>query len=139
MPVSGDSIIFYYNSSNSVDSGYINIQVKELGPNDQYLHLDSVRFSGYSNLRAAIDLSAYVGDSIIVKIEDDATYNDNNYHRLDDILLPAYQISSTGQVVFGEEMIDFGFVHPDTSASATIVVANMGAVGTTISLSLIHI
>jgi len=133
LPVSGDSIIFYYNSSNSVDSGYINIQVKELGPNDQYMHLDSVRFSGYSNLRAAIDLSAYIGDSIIVKVEDDATYNDNNYHRMDDLLLPAYQISSTGQLVFGEEMIDFGLVHPETSASVTIVVANMGAVGTTIS------
>jgi len=133
LPVSGDSIIFYYNSSNSVDSGYINIQVKELGQNDQYAHLDSVRFSGYSNLRAAIDLSAYIGDSIIVKVEDDATYDDNNYHRMDDLLLPAYQISSTGQLVFGEEMIDFGLVHPDTSASVTIVVANMGAVGTTIS------
>ena len=59
-------------------------------------------------------------------IEDDATYNDNNYHRLDDILLPAYQISSTAQVVFGEEMIDFGLVYPNSSASVTIVVANMG-------------
>ncbi|SVA52879.1 uncharacterized protein METZ01_LOCUS105733, partial [marine metagenome] len=133
LPVSGDSIIFYYNSSNSVDSGYINIQVKELGPNDQYVHLESVRFSGYSNLRAAIDLSAYIGDSIIVKVEDDATYNDNNYHRLDDLLLPAYQVSSTGQLVFGEEMIDFGLVYPDTSASVTIVVANMGAADLTIS------
>ena len=133
MPVSGDSIIFYYNSSNSVDSGYINIQVKELGPNDQYIHLESVRFSGYSNLRAAIDLSAYIGDSIIVKVEDDATYEDNNYHRMDDLLLPAYQISNTGQLVFGEEMIDFGLVHPDTSASVTIVVANMGAADLTIS------
>ena len=133
LPVSGDSIIFYYNSSNSVDSGYINIQVKELGPNNPYTHLESVRFSGYSNLRAAIDLSAYIGDSIIVKVEDDATYEDNNYHRMDDLLLPAYQISNTGQLVFGEEMIDFGLVYPNSSVSVTIVVANMGAADLTIN------
>ena len=133
LPVAGDSIIFYYNSSNSVDSGYINIQVKELGPNDQYIHLDSVRFSGYSNLRAAIDLSAYIGDSIIVKVEDDATYNDNNYHRMDDLLLPAYEASSSAMLVFGEDEIDFGSIHPTTSASITIVMANMGTADLTIS------
>jgi len=133
LPVTGDSLIFYYNSSNSVDSGYLHIQVNDLGIDDQYSHLDSVRFLGYTNLRAAIDLSAYAGDLIRFRIEDDATYNDYNYHRLDDLLLPAYDISSTGQLVLGEEAIDFGTIHPTTSASVTVAVANMGAADLTIS------
>ena len=84
-------------------------------------------------MRAAIDLSSHVGDTIKIRVVDDVMENDYSYHRLDDLLLPTYQISSTGQLVFGEEMIDFGLVHPDTSASITIVVSNMGAADLTIS------
>ena len=133
LPVAGDSLIFYYNSSNSADSSYLRVQAKELGIHNQYSHLDSLRFSGYSNRRAAIDLSPYVGDTIVVKMDDDATYNDYNYHRLDDVFLPMYETSSAGLLVLGQEEIDFGSIHPTTTASITITVANMGITDLTIS------
>ena len=59
--------------------------------------------------------------------------NNNKYHRLDDLLMPAYQISSTGQLVFGKEVMDFGAIHPTNPASITTVVANMGSADLTIS------
>jgi len=133
LPVSGDSIIFYYNSSSSSDSGSFYVKAKKVGDQSDYTTIGTLQFDSHTNMRAAIGLSAYTGDTVKIRIIDDAMENNSSYHRLDDILLPAYQVSGTGQLVFEEEIIDFGLVQPNTSASITTVVTNMGAVGTTIS------
>ncbi|SVC20841.1 uncharacterized protein METZ01_LOCUS273695, partial [marine metagenome] len=133
LPVSGDSIIFYYNSSSSSDSGSFYVKAKQVSDQSDYTTIGTLQFDSHTNMRAAIGLSAYTGDTIKIRIVDDAMENNSSYHRLDDMLLPAYQVSGTGQLVFEEEIIDFGLVQPNTSASITTVLTNMGAVGTTIS------
>ena len=132
LPVSGDSIVFYYNSSISSDSGSFYVKAKKVGDQSDYTTIGTLQFDS-QNMRAAIGLSDYTGDTIIIRIVDDGMESDSSYHRLDDILLPAYQISTTGQLVFEEEVVDFGLVQPNTSSSIAIVVTNMGAVSTTIS------
>ena len=133
LPVVGDSLVFYYNSSNPTDNSNLYIKAKRVGDQLNYTTTDTLQFDGGINIRAAIDLSAYNGDTITIRLVDDIMENNNKYHRLDDLLMPAYQISSTGQLVFGKEVMDFGAIHPTTPASITTIVANMGSADLTIS------
>ena len=126
MPVVGDSLIFYYNSSNPNDSSNFYVKTKRLGDQQDYTTTNTLQFDGGSNKRAAIDLSAYSGDTIKIRLLDDGIGSNDNYHRLDDLLLPSYQVSGSGQLVFEQEEINFGEVYPSTSQSISIVVSNMG-------------
>ena len=131
-PETGDSLIFYYNSSNSADSGYMHVQVKILGATTGFVNLDSVRFSGYNNKRAAMSLSHYAGDSIVISLQDDYTYNSYNYHRVDDILTSSYLISSTSEFVLELDTLTLDTL-PGASTSESIWLANMGSSAMTIN------
>ena len=138
VPQQGDSLIFYYNSSNSADSSYMHVQVKILGSNTGFTTIDSVQFSGYSNQRAAMSLTHYDGDSIVVALQDAQTYNDYNYHRVDDMLMPAYDISATSVFVLGVDTLSLSTPQtqgtpPTDPAVASVVLANMGSAPMTIS------
>ena len=138
VPQQGDSLIFYYNSSNSADSSYMHVQVKILGSNTGFTTIDSVQFSGYSNQRAAMSLTHYDGDSIVVALQDAQTYNDYNYHRVDDMLMPAYDISATSVFVLGVDTLSLSTPQtqgtpPTDPATASVVLANMGSAPMTIS------
>ena len=132
IPETGDSLIFYYNSSNSADSGYMHVQVKILGATTGFVNLDSVRFSGYNNKRAAMSLSHYAGDSIVISLQDDYTYNSYNYHRVDDILTSSYLISSTSEFVLELDTLTLDTL-PGASTSESIWLANMGSSAMTIN------
>ena len=132
VPQTGDSLIFYYNSSNSADSGYIHAQVKILGANTGFVGIDSVRLSGFSNKRAAMSLSHYAGDSIVISLQDDFAYNTYNYHRVDDILIPSYQISNTSHFVLELDTLELDTL-PGSSTSKAIWLANMGSESMTVN------
>jgi len=138
IPQTGDSLIFYYNSSNSADSGYIYIQAKILGTNTGFVSLDSVRLSGYSNQRAAMSLAHYAGDSIIIALQDDHTYNSYNYHRVDDMLMSTYEIANTSVFVLGLDTLELSTpptigTPPTTPASESVLLSNMGSVAMVVS------
>ena len=134
LPVVGDSLIFYYNSSSANDSSNFYVKTKRMGGQQDYTTTNTLQFDGGTNMRAAIDLSAYSGDTIKIRLVDDGIGSNDNYHRLDDLLLPSYQVSGSGQLVFEQEDINFGEVYPSTSQrSITIVVSNMGTEALTFS------
>ena len=113
------------------------VQVNILGSNTGFVSMDSVQFSGYSNQRAAMSLAHYSGDSIVVALQDDQTYNTYNYHRVDDMLMSAYEIASTSVFVLESDMLELSSpptmgTPPTTPATGSLQLANMG-------LSLIHI
>ena len=105
----------------------MHVQVKILGSNTGFTTIDSVQFSGYSNQRAAMSLTHYDGDSIVVALQDAQTYNDYNYHRVDDMLMPAYDISVSSVFVLGVDTLSLST--PQTQ----------GTPPTDPALSLIHI
>ena len=133
LPIVGDSLIFYYNSSSAADSSNFYVKAKRMGGQLDYITTDTLQFDGGANKRAAIDLSAYSGDTIKIRLVDDVMGSNDSYHRLDDLLLPSYEVSGTGQLVFEQEEINFGEVYPSTSESITIVVSNMGTEALTFS------
>ena len=138
VPQSGDSLIFYYNSSNSADSGLMYVQVNILGSSAGFVNMDSVQFSGYSNQRAAMSLAHYSGESIVVALQDDQTYNTYNYHRVDDMLLSTYEIASTSVFVLESDMLALSTppttgTPPTTPATESIQLANMGSAAMTVS------
>ena len=138
VPQAGDSLIFYYNSSNSADSGFMYVQVNILGSNTGFVNMDSVQFSGYSNQRAAMSLAHYSGDSIVIALQDDQTYNTYNYHRVDDMLMSAYEIASTSVFVLESDMLELSSpptmgTPPTTPATGSLQLANMGSATMTVS------
>ena len=138
VPQSGDSLIFYYNSSNAADSGFMHIQVNIVGSNAGFVNMDSVQLSGYSNQRAAMSLAHYSGDTIVIALQDDQTYNTYNYHRVDDMLLSAYEIASTSVFVLESNVLALSTpptvgTPPTTPATESLQLANMGSAAMTVS------
>ena len=85
-----------------------------------------------------MSLTHYDGDSIVVALQDAQTYNDYNYHRVDDVLMPAYDISAASVFVLGVDTLSLSTPQtqgtlPTDPATASVVLANMGSAPMTIS------
>jgi len=94
--VAGDSLIFYTNSSGYDDSGLMEILVSTT-TNDinNFTQIDSVQFDGFENIRKALSLDMYVGSQIYIAFRDESFSSINDFHRIDDILLPEREETST--------------------------------------------
>ena len=149
LPVAGDSVIFYSNSSSSSileDTLFVYVSTGNEVALDTSGHvvgsllsggtlLDTVLSQGYTNIRSAYSLANWAGDTVHVAIQHKGSEGTNyySYRKVDDMLLPQKWVNS-GAVMAGlPSEISFDAVFPGDFSTATGSLFNPGGADLVIS------
>jgi len=149
MPVAGDSMIFYSNSSSSSileDTLFVYVSTSnEVGLDtsgntvgallNNGTLLDTVVSQGYTNIRSAYSLANWVDDTVFLAIQHkgSAGTNEYSYRKVDDILLPQNWVSPNPVVAGLPGKVSFDAVYPGQSSTATGSLYNAGGSNLVIS------
>ena len=131
LPVSGDSLIFYSNSSSDTDlEDTLHVYVSTGGNAiaDFTTEIGEVVSQGYTNIRSAYSLEAYVGDTVYLAIVHHGSAGTNNYsyRKVDDVLLSQKSVDPNPVVALSATNVDFGSAHPGYTLSESFTVFNTG-------------
>ncbi|SVD29270.1 uncharacterized protein METZ01_LOCUS382124, partial [marine metagenome] len=134
LPVSGDSLIFYSNSSSSdsislEDTLHVYVSTGGNAIADFTTEIGEVVSQGYTNIRSAYSLETYVGDAVylaIVHHGSASTTDLNDYRRVDDVLLPQRQVLQNPVVILSATSVDFGSTHPGYTLTESFTIFNNG-------------
>ena len=140
MPVAGDSMVFYSNSSSSSileDSLFVYVS-ESSNEVDSLLvgtHLDTVISQGYTNIRSAYSLANWVGDTVFLAIQHRGSAGTNyySYRKVDDMLLPQNWVNPNAVLAGLPGEVSFDAVFPGETSTETGSMFNAGASNLVIS------
>ena len=149
MPVAGDSMIFYSNSSSSSileDTLFVYVSTSnEVGLDtsgntvgallDNGTLLDTVLSQGYTGIRSAYSLAQWVGDTVFLAVQHKGSAGTNyySYRKVDDFLLPQNWVNPNPVLAGLPGEVSFDDVFPGESTTATGSLFNAGTADLVIS------
>ncbi|MBO66660.1 MAG: hypothetical protein CL509_10370, partial [Actinobacteria bacterium] len=149
MPVAGDSLIFYSNSSSSSileDTLFVYVSTSnEVGLDtsgntagallDNGTLLDTVLSQGYTGIRSAYSLAQWVDDTVFLAVQHKGSAGTNyySYRKVDDFLLPRVWVNPNPVMAGLPGEVSFDAVFPGDTSTSTGSLFNAGTADLVIS------
>ena len=148
VPVAGDSMIFYSNSSTStpLDTLFVyasssNEVMLDTSGNtvgallDNGTLLDTVLSQGYTNIRSAYSLAQWVGDTVFLAVQHKGSEGTNyySYRKVDDFILPQKWLDQNAVLAGLPGAVSFDAVFPGDTSTGTGSLFNAGTADLVIS------